>query len=155
MTVAGVEEKPKAQSNTGKAILVIAALFLLANVLWFGWRFLGPVEVRIESTLVDLPFTVETIPSVVNARAGETVKVLYRIRNNAMTPVNAFGTLEIEPASASAQVKVYVTQCSGLNAYQANFPQEYEVVFRVLEPAGFGGAQQVTIRHTFKRAGSP
>ncbi len=147
------DTKPAQGSRTAKVILAVAGVFVLLNAAWFGWRFFGPVTVYLTYSLYDLPFTVETVPSVISARPGETVSVIYRIKNNSMTPVDATGTLEIEPSSATNQVKVFLTQCSGLNAYQANLPQEYQVVFRV-QPAGLSGEQLVTIRHTFRRIGT-
>ncbi len=147
------ETKPAKGSRTGKIILAAAGVFILLNAAWFGWRFFGPVTVYLTYSLYDLPFTVETIPPVISARPGETVSVIYRIKNTTMTPIDATGTLKIEPASATDQVKVFLTQCSGLNAYQANLPQEYQVVFRV-QPAGMSGEQQVTIRHEFRRVGT-
>ncbi|MBI5877410.1 MAG: hypothetical protein HZB53_07150 [Chloroflexi bacterium] len=147
------ETRPARASRTGKIIITVAGLFLLVNAVWLGWRFFGPVTVYITYSQYNLPFTIETSPTVVSARPGETVSVIYRIKNNSMTPVNATGTLIIEPASATDQVKIFVTQCSGLNAYQANLPQEYQVVFRV-QPAGLTGEQTLNIRHEFRSVGN-
>ena len=116
------------------------------------WRFTAPVEVRIEAIVRDdLPFETETIPAVVMAQPGEMVKVIYRIRNQAPSPVEAVGQVEIAPASATQQIQVFLSQCGGLNAYQSNTPSDYEVVFRV-QPAGLFGSSQLALRHVFEQA---
>lgn len=128
---------------------LIAVVFIGAFLIW---RYTAPIEVRIEAiTHADLPFETETIPSVVLAWPGEMVKVIYRIRNQALTPVEAFGKVEIAPASATDQIQVFLSQCGGLNAFQSNFPSDYEVVFRV-QPAGLFGSSQLALRHVFDRA---
>jgi cytochrome c oxidase assembly protein Cox11 len=125
--------------------LLLAGLLAAA---WLGWRFWGPVEVRLEASAPDLPFTIEMLPPVVLARPGEVVSVTYRIRNNAVTPVAAYGTLAVLPAEATGQVQLFLTECGGLNTYQNSLAQDYAVVFRV-RPAGLAGTQQVVIRHEF------
>ena len=152
--VTDVAQPDTAQSRRFSAhwLIGIAVLLLIVGA-WLAWRYFGPVEVRLASTLHNLPFTVETIPPVVYARPGETVSVVYRIRNNDMTPIDATGSVEVEPASAGDQLKIFLTQCSGLNSYQNRIPQEYQVVFRV-QAAGLTGAQQITLRHVFRRAGT-
>ena len=102
-------------------------------------------------TAHDLPFVVEMIPPVVAARPGEVISVTYRIRNTDLTPVEAFGRVEVEPASARGQIQVFLTQCSGLNAFQKNQVADYQVLFRV-KPAGLAGASRLVLRHVFTRA---
>ncbi len=131
------------------AVVLAAIVVTAAGVII--WRFTAPVEVRIEASVVDLPFVVETFPPVVYARPGEMVKVVYRIHNNNISPLEALGQVEIEPGSASDQIQLFISQCIGLNAFQNNYPQDFEVVFRV-QPAGFTGQQQITLRHIFARA---
>jgi cytochrome c oxidase assembly protein Cox11 len=118
------------------------------------WRYTAPVEVRLYYSVNDLPFDVQTIPPVVYARPGEMVSVVYRIRNNDIEPLEAFGRIEVEPHSAAGQIQVFLTQCGGLNTYQHSYPQDYLVFFRV-QPAGVTGARQITLQHTFTRAAPP
>lgn len=119
------------------------------------WRYTAPVEVRIEAIIHDdLPFEAETIPAVVLARPGEMVKVIYRIRNLAQSPVEALGQVEIAPASATDQLQVFLSQCGGQNTFQANVPNDYEVVFRV-QPAGLLGSASIALRHVFDKAPPP
>ena len=131
------------------AIIGLGVIALAGVVVW---RYTAPVEVRIEAVLHDdLPFETETIPAVVMARPGEMVKVIYRIRNTTLSPIEAFGQYEIAPASATGQIQVFLSQCGGLNAYQSTFPSDYEVLFRV-QPAGLFGSSQLALRHVFDRA---
>ncbi len=132
----------------GIVIAVIAVVVVTGLMLW---RFTGPVTVHVTAEVNDLPFEVETIPPVVFARPGEMVRVIYRIRNNDIAPLEALGRVEVDPANASDQIQIFITQCSGLNAFQNGYPQEYEVLFRV-QPAGLTGYQQITLRHVFDRA---
>ncbi len=133
-------------------LMGIIGLLVIAIAGVVVWRYTAPVKVRIEAILHDdLPFEAETIPSVVLARPGEMVKVIYRIRNKTLSPLEAFGTVEIAPASATDQIQVFLSQCGGLNAFQSNFPSDYEVVFRV-QPAGLFGSSQLALRHVFDRA---
>jgi cytochrome c oxidase assembly protein Cox11 len=129
----------------------VIVLAVLALASWLVWRFTGPVEVRPAATVEELPFEVEMIPPVVWARPGEVISVTYRIRNTSPLPLEALGRVDVEPSSASGQVKIFLTQCTGLNAFQATVPMDYQVVFRV-QPAGLFGSSRVVIRHTFTRA---
>lgn len=133
-----------------KWIVFVLAVAVVAAV-WLFWRYTGPVEVRLAGEVNDLPFEVETIPPVVQARPGEVVKVIYRIRNADIAPLAAYGVVEIEPGSASDQIEIFLTQCGGLNTFQNGYPEDYEVIFRV-QPAGLSGASRVTLWHVFTRA---
>jgi cytochrome c oxidase assembly protein Cox11 len=141
----------KLRQLTGRQWALGLAALAVGLGAWLVWRFTGPVQVTLAATLVDVPFEVQIIPEAVWAQPGEVISVTYRIRNTALSPLEALGRLDIEPASAGDQVKIYLTQCSGLNAYQASVPIDYNVVFRV-QPAGWFGQQALTIRHTFTRA---
>ena len=129
--------------------LPLAAIVLIGA--WLGWRFYGPVEVRIVGQATDVPFTIETIPPVVNARPGEMVSVIYRIHNTQMMPVTAIGRIEVDPGSAGSQMQIFLTQCGGVNTFQAAYAQDYQVIFRV-QAAGLTGSQQITLRHVFSRS---
>jgi len=132
-------------------LLMAAGVVLMAGG-FVIWRYTAPIEIRIEAEIHDnLPFVAETIPPVVQARPGEMVKVIYRIYNQDARPLEAFGRYEISPASATDQIKVFLTQCSGLNTFQNGFPSDYEVLFRV-QPAGLTGATQLALRHVFDQA---
>lgn len=131
-------------------VLIAAAVFIIAAA-WLGWRFYGPVQVRIVGTATNVPFTIETIPSVVWARPGEVVSVIYRIRNTQMMPVTAIGRIVTEPAGSADQMQIFLTQCAGINDFQAAYAQDYQVLFRVA-PAGLTGASQITLYHVFSRA---
>ena len=121
---------------------------------WVVWRYTAPVQVRLASSVQDLPFDVETIPPVVEARPGEMVTVVYRIRNNDLEPLEAYGSIQIEPPSAGQQIRVFLSQCGGLNTYEHSYTQDYQVFFRV-QPAGLTGVQEITLRHNFTRAAPP
>lgn len=131
----------------------LAALPLLLLVVggWVYWRYTAPVEVRLASNVNDLPFQVEVIPPVVLARPGEMVSVVYRISNQNITPLEAFGKVVVEPTEAKDQIKIFLTQCGGLNTFQNNYAQDYLVYFRV-QAAGLTGAQEITLDHVFTRA---
>ena len=118
---------------------------------WLAYRFLAPVEVRLASNVNDLPFEVQVIPPVVEARPGEMVSVIYRIHNKNITPLEAFGKIQVEPNDATDQIKIFLTQCGGLNTFQNSVSADYLVYFRV-QPAGLTGAQAITIDHIFTRA---
>lgn len=130
--------------------LIVVVVAVLGAVLY--WRFTGSIEVRIAAVLHDdLPFDAETIPPVVWAKPGEMVKVIYRIRNRDVRPLEAFGRYEISPAAATDQIQVFLTQCGGLNTFQKSVPSDYEVLFRV-RPAGLFGSSQLTLLHVFDKA---
>ena len=132
--------------------IVVGAVALgLAALGWVYWRYTAPVEVRVDSTVADLPFEVETIPPVVQARPGEVIKVLYRIRNTDLMPIAAFGRVEIEPLGADGQIQIFLTKCGGLNTFQNGYAEDYEVIFRV-QPAGLTGASRLTLQHIFTPA---
>jgi cytochrome c oxidase assembly protein Cox11 len=134
--------------------ILLAGVCVVVCAGWIFWRYTAPVQVRLASSVKDLPFDVETIPPVVDARPGEMVSAIYRIRNNDIEPLEAFGSIEIDPPSASQQIQVFLTQCGGLNTYEHSYTQDYRVFFRV-GPAGLMGAQQITLRHNFTRAAPP
>jgi cytochrome c oxidase assembly protein Cox11 len=131
-------------------VLAAVAVTVIASV-WVVWRFYGPVEVRIVGQAANVPFTIETIPSVVYARPGEVVSVIYRIRNTQLMPVTAIGRIEVSPQGAADQMQIFLTQCAGVNTFQAAYSQDYQVMFRVA-PAGLSGAQQISLYHIFTRA---
>jgi cytochrome c oxidase assembly protein Cox11 len=151
------ESNPTAQvrsrADWWKWVLLVGAMAAVCGA-WVFWRYTSPVQVRLASSIEDLPFDVEAIPQLVEARPGEMVTVVYRIRNNDIEPLEAFGSLEIDPPSASQQIHVFLTQCGGLNTYEHSYTQDYQVFFRV-QPAGLTGAQQITLRHKFTRAAPP
>jgi len=130
-------------------------LLLLAAVAgfsgWVYWRETAPVEVHLLASVSNLPFTVETIPPVIEAAPGQMISVTFRIRNNDVEPIAAYGRLYIEPIAASDQIKVYLTQCGGLNTFQNSYTADYRVIFKV-KPAGLTGQQQITLLHTFTPA---
>lgn len=127
-------------------------VFLVIGVsAWLTWRFTSPVTVEITSTVLNLPFTVETYPSVVEAKPGEMVRVIYRIKNESLTGLEAYATITVEPGRDTDQLEVFLSQCTGLNTFQNSYPEEYEVLFRV-EPAGLLGSQHLVLRHTFESA---
>jgi hypothetical protein len=129
---------------------VSVAVLLAAGGVY--WRAAGPVVVMLKADVdPSLPFDVQIFPSVVLARPGDVVKVVYRIHNNDIIPLEAYGKLRLEPESASQQVQVFLTQCVGLNAFQNAYPQDYNVVFRV-QAAGLTGSSWVVIHHEFVRA---
>lgn len=130
---------------------IVAVMIVVATAGWVAWRFTAPIEVRLAGNPTDLPFEIETIPSVVQARPGELVKVVYRIRNTDISPAVAYGQIEIDPGTASDQIQIFLTQCGGVNTFESGYPQDYEVIFRV-QPAGLSGVQQMTLWHIFTRA---
>ncbi len=129
----------------------LAAVALLAAGAWVWWRFTAPVQVTFTADIGDLPFAVEIIPPVINVRPGELVSITYRIRNNDLTPISAFGRLELGPKAAETQLYIYITQCGGLNTYQNAYVDDYDVVFRV-EPAGLWGTSRIVVNHVFTRS---
>ncbi len=136
------------------SVLAVIGLVGLGLAGWVYWRYTAPIEVRLLASVGDLPFTVETIPPVIEARPGEVISVTFRIRNNDIIPLEAYGKLLVEPPSAQDQVKVYITQCGGLNAFENSYAANYLVLFRV-QPAGLTGQQVITLHHTFTRATPP
>jgi cytochrome c oxidase assembly protein Cox11 len=131
--------------------VVAGFALLLAGGLAY-WRFNGPVLVHLTANIdPTLPFEVQIEPEWVMARPGEVINAVYRIHNQSVTPLEAFGRLTIEPGSANEQLKVFLTQCSGLNTFQNVYPEEYDVVFRVA-PAGITGSSFIMLHHEFVRA---
>lgn len=132
----------------------LLALAMLAAGAWVAWRYTAPVQVSFVADIGDLPFTVEVIPPVVLARPGEVISITYRIRNNNLTPISAYGRLTLAPDAAETQMYVFITQCGGLNTFQNNYVDDYDVVFRV-EPAGLFGTSQIVVNHIFTRSSPP
>lgn len=128
-------------------------IFLLAFSGWLLWRFTSPVTVEVTSTVIGLPFDVEVIPPVVEAKPGEMVRVIYRIKNNDLVGLEAYATITVEPARSYEQIEVFLSQCTGLNTFQNSYAEEYEVLFRVA-PAGLTGRPHLVLRHTFEAATS-
>lgn len=134
-----------------KRWLFLVLVFMIGVSSWLIWRFTSPVTVEITSTVLNLPFTVETYPSVVEAKPGEMIRVIYRIKNESLTGLEAYATITVEPGRNTEQLEVFLSQCTGLNTFQNSYPEEYEVLFRV-EPAGLLGSQHLVLRHTFESA---
>lgn len=142
------------RANRGLWAAALLTLALLAAGAWLAWRFTAPVQVLFAADIGDLPFEVEVIPPVVMAQPGEVISITYRIRNNNLTPVSAYGQLTVSPRAAQTQLEVFLTQCGGLNTYQSNHVDDYDVVFRVA-PAGLRGTSQIVIYHVFTRSTPP
>ena len=124
------------------AIVLIGAIGLVA------YRYLAPVQVDIVGEADGVPFTIETIPHTVMAQPGEMVQVVYRIQNNELTPVSAYGAITVGPAKAQNQMEVFLSQCGGINTYQNSVADDYNVMFRV-QPAGLTGSSHLVLKHTF------
>ena len=124
------------------AIVLIGAIGLVA------YRYLAPVQVDIVGEADGVPFTIETIPHTVMAQPGEMVQVVYRIQNNELTPVSAYGAITVGPAKAQNQMEVFLSQCGGINTYQNSVADDYNVMFRV-QPAGLTGSSHLILKHTF------
>ena len=127
---------------------VAIAAVLIGAIGFVAYRFLTPVQVDIVGVADGVPFTIETIPHTVRARPGEMVKVVYRIQNNDLMPISAYGAITISPAAAQDQMEVFLSQCGGINTYQNSIADDYNVMFRV-QPAGLGGASHLVLKHTF------
>jgi len=145
--------QPRSRVKWWMWILLVGACIVIGAG-WIIWRYTAPVEVRLTSSIQDLPFDVQAIPPAVEARPGEMVTVVYRIRNDDLEPLEAFGSIQIDPPSAGQQIQIFLSQCGGLNTYEHSYTQDYQVFFRV-QPAGLTGVQQITLRHDFKRAAPP
>jgi cytochrome c oxidase assembly protein Cox11 len=135
---------------------LLAAVLLAAALIggWLAWRFLAPVTVTLTAEAKGLPLEIDILPPQVTVRPGEVISVTYRIRNTQILPYSAFGRVELDPPSAADQVQIFLTQCGGLNTYQASQAIDLAVVFRV-QAAGLSGARFVTLRHTFEAASPP
>jgi cytochrome c oxidase assembly protein Cox11 len=131
-----------------KIIIIMVAVVVVAVIGFVAYRYLAPVRVEIVGVADGVPFTIETIPPTVMARPGEMVKVTYRIRNNEIMPISAYGAITIGPAAAKDQMEVFLSQCGGINTYQNNSADNYDVMFRV-QPAGLSGSSQLVLKHTF------
>ena len=131
-----------------KIIISMVAVAVIAVIGFVAYRYLAPVQVEIVGVADGVPFTIETIPHTVMARPGEMVKVTYRIRNNEISPISAYGAITVGPAAAKDQMEVFLSQCGGINTYQNNRADDYDVMFRV-QPAGLSGSSQLVLKHTF------
>ena len=147
------DKTPKAISYWW-GLLLVAAIAAAGCAAWIVWLYNAPVEVDLTSSIKDLPFEIQAIPPMVEASPGEMVSVVYRIRNDDPEPLEAFGSIEIDPPSASRQIQIFLTQCGGLNTYEHSYAQDYKVFFRV-QAAGLNGATRITLRHLFTRAAPP
>ena len=134
--------------RTGWGIGLAIALALIAVMGFVAYRYLAPVQVDIVGEADGVPFTIETIPQTVLARPGEMVQVVYRIQNNDLMPVSAYGAITIGPAKAQDQIEVFLSQCGGINTYQNSSADDYNVMFRV-QPAGLSGSSHLVLKHTF------
>jgi cytochrome c oxidase assembly protein Cox11 len=134
--------------RTGLWIGLTIAVLALIMIGFVVYRYTAPVQVDIVGEADGVPFTIETIPHTVLARPGEMVKVVYRIQNNDIMPVSAYGTITIGPAKAEDQIQVFLSQCGGINTYQNSSADDYNVMFRV-QPAGLGGSSHLVLKHTF------
>jgi cytochrome c oxidase assembly protein Cox11 len=135
----------------GLWIGVTIAVIAVAVIGFVVYRFTAPVRVEIVGVAAGVPFTIETIPASVMARPGEMVKVTYRITNEALSPLEAYGTITIEPKGATDQMQIFLSQCGGINTYQSTGPEDYGVMFRV-QPAGLTGSARLVLKHTFTPA---
>ena len=134
--------------RTGLWIGLTIAVIAIAVIGFVVYRFTALVRVDIVGVADGVPFTVETIPHTVLARPGEMVKVVYRIQNNDIMPISAYGTITISPAKAQDQMEVFLSQCGGINTYQNSAADDYNVMFRV-QPAGLSGSSHLVLKHTF------
>jgi cytochrome c oxidase assembly protein Cox11 len=137
--------------RTGLWIGLTIAVIALAVIGFLVYRFTAPVRVEIVGVADGVPFTIETIPASVVARPGEMIKVTYRITNQALSPLEAYGTITIEPKGAADQMEIFLSQCGGINTYQSTGPEDYGVMFRV-QPAGVSGSTRLVLKHTFTPA---
>jgi len=135
----------------GLWIGVTIAVFAVAVIGFLVYRYTAPVRVEIVGVAEGVPFKIETIPSSVMARPGEMVKVTYRISNEALSPLEAYGTITVEPERATDQMRIFLSQCGGINTYQSTGPEDYGVMFRV-QPAGLTGSSRLVLKHTFTPA---
>lgn len=135
----------------GLWIGVTIAVFAVAVIGFVVYRYTAPVRVEVVGMADGVPFTIETIPASVTAQPGEMVKVTYRITNDALSPLEAYGTITVEPGRATDQMEIFLSQCGGINTYQSTGPEDYDVMFRV-QPAGLTGATRLVLKHTFTPA---
>ena len=134
--------------HKGWGIGLVMGLVLIGAIGFIAYRYLAPVQVDIVGEADGVPFTIATIPRTVLARPGEMVQVVYRIQNNDLMPVSAYGAITIGPAKAQDQIGVFLSQCGGINTYQNSAADDYNVMFRV-QPAGLGGSSHLVLKHTF------
>ena len=137
--------------HQGLWIGLTIAVIAIAVIGFVVYRYTAPVRVEIVGVADGVPFTIETIPASVMARPGEMVKVTYRISNEALSPLEAYGTITIEPKAATDQMQIFLSQCGGINTYQSTGPEDYGVMFRV-QPAGLTGSSRLVLKHTFTPA---
>jgi cytochrome c oxidase assembly protein Cox11 len=135
----------------GLWIGVTIAVIAVAVIGFVIYRYTAPVRVDIVGVADGVPFKIETIPASVLARPGEMVKVTYRITSEALSPLEAYGTITIEPQRATDQMQIFLSQCGGINTYQSTGPEDYGVMFRV-RPAGLTGSARLVLKHTFTPA---
>ncbi len=126
----------------------VIAVVLIGVLGFVAYRYLSPVQVDIVGEADGVPFTIQTFPRTVLARPGDMVKVVYRIQNNDIMPVSAYGTITIGPAKSQDQIQVFLSQCGGINTYQNSSADDYNVMFRV-QPAGLSGSSHLVLKHTF------
>ncbi len=143
----------KKRGAQSRILPLLAAVGIVLSV-WLGYgvyrRYTGPVTVRLETKLDPLlPLQIEMIPPTLDVQPGEVVNVIYRVRNTGAMPERAIGRIEIAPGSAFEQIKVYLTECGGLNTYEPDVANDYYVTFKV-DPAGLFGSETLTIRHVFE-----
>jgi cytochrome c oxidase assembly protein Cox11 len=134
--------------RNGLGIGIVIAVVLIGAIGFVAYRYLAPVRVDIVGEADGVPFTIETIPPTVLARPGEMVQVVYRIQNNELMPISAYGAITIGPAKAQDQIEVFLSQCGGINTYQNSSADNYNVMFRV-QPAGLSGSSHLVLKHTF------
>lgn len=146
-----MKQKKKGAQRQNLGLLALVGLVLSV---WAGFgiyrRYTGPVTVRLATQLDPLlPFQIEMIPPSLEVQPGEVVNVIYRVRNTGVAAEQAVGRIEIAPGSAFDQIRVYLTECGGLNTYDPGVANDYYVTFKV-EPAGLFGSETLTIRHVFE-----
>jgi cytochrome c oxidase assembly protein Cox11 len=79
------------------------------------------------------------------------VSVIYRIRNRAAEPVNAYGVVRLLPGEAGRQVEFFLIECGGEQTFAAGAVRDYQVVFQV-RPESAWVTQAFTVQHTFTPA---
>ena len=124
------------------AIVLIGAIGLVA------YRYLAPVQVEIVGEADGVPFTIETIPHTVMARPGEMVQVTYRIQNNEISPVSAYGAITVGPAEATESDGSLLEPVRRHQYLSKQRADDYNVMFRV-QPAGLSGSSHLVLKHTF------
>lgn len=139
---------PRGRGRTGFAALVIA-LTVLAG--WAYWRFTAPIEVRLTSEVIGAPLDVEPVPAVLWAKPHKMQRVVFRVHNPGRTTRRLSGRVDLAPAAAEAQVKIFAMQCGDYTEVEPGAGDEFAVVFNV-KAAGLTGVRHITLQHVFAPA---